>query len=83
MHVHKLEKMDVLCVFSDGDVDDVIVLSSDESQDEKNKETVIKLGSEAKRKVRRLLQSKEMTKVDPLAAGFGDRNECNVLQYSW
>ena len=76
----KLEKMEDSCVFSGGDVDDVIVLSSDESQDEENKETVIKPGSEAKRKVRRrLLQSKEMTKVHPLAAGFFDREECNIV----
>ena len=75
--------MEASRVFSGGDVDDVIVLSSDESQDEENKETVIKPGSEAKRKVRRrLLQSKEMIKVDPLAAGFFDREECNILQYS-
>ena len=58
----KLEKTNVSCVFSGGDVDNVIVLSSDENQNEENKETVIKPGSEAKRKVRRrLLQSKEMT----------------------
>ena len=77
-------KMVDACVFSGGDtVNDVIVLSSDESQDEENKVMLLKPKNEAKRKVRRrLLQSKEITKVDPLAAGFDDRDECNILQYT-
>ena len=42
-----------------------------------DKEKLIKVGSEARRKGRRrLLQNEEITKIDSLAAGFGDRDGC-------
>ena len=71
------EKMEDVCSqFSC--CDDVIVLSSDETQDEQDKEKLIKVGSEARRKVRRrLLRNEEITKIDSLAAGFGDRDGCS------
>ena len=82
-HAHKLaEKMEDACSQCFSGRDDVIVLSSDETQDEEDKERLLKVGSKVGRIVRRrLLQNEEITKFDSLAASFGrtfgDRNGCS------
>ena len=79
-HAHQLiyEKMETDVCYQLSRCDDVIVLSSDETQDEEEKEKLSKVGSEVRRKVRRrLLRNEGITKTDSLAAGFGDRDGCS------
>ena len=82
-HAHNLacEKMEDACSQCFSDLDDVIVLSSDETQDEEEKERLIKVRSKVGCKVRRRLLQNEEIKFDSLVAGFGrgfvDRVGCS------
>jgi len=62
-------------------LDDFIVLSSDKTQDEEEKERLIKVRSKVGRKVKRSLLQNEEIKFNSLAAGFGqgffDRDGCS------
>ena len=66
--------MEDACAQHFGGCDDVIVLSSDETQDKEDKERLMQVRSKVRRKVRRrLLQNKEIKEL----THFGDRNWCS------